>query len=215
MQYYSLEDLNNLPSRDRAHFINSCTGYKSANLLGTVSKDGLTNVAIFSSVIHLGSNPPLLGFILRPTTIARNTYDNLKKTGVFTVNHVNENIVRAAHQTSAKYPGEVTEFDKVDLNTEFLNDFKAPYVQESKIKLGCAYTNEYFIEENDCLFIIGAIKHIHIAENIQREDGWLDLEAAKTVSINGLDGYALPHLLERLSYAKPDKDLKSLNKDGA
>ncbi|HEA28592.1 MAG TPA: flavin reductase [Leeuwenhoekiella sp.] len=215
MKHYSLEDLNELPSRHRAHFINSCTGYKSANLLGTVSKDGLTNVAIFSSVIHLGSNPPLLGFILRPTSVARNTYDNLKKTGIFTVNHVNTDVVRAAHQTSAKYDGELSEFDEVDLHTEFLDDFKAPYVQESKIKLGCAYTNEYYIEENKCLFIIGAIKHIYLDDGIQQKDGWLDLEAAKTVSINGLDGYALPQFIERLSYAKPEKDIKEIPKDGA
>ncbi len=215
MLHYSIEDLDALPSRDRAHFINSCTGYKSANLLGTVSNDGLTNVAVFSSVIHLGSSPPLLGFILRPTTVARNTYDNLKKMGIFTVNHINENIVRAAHQTSAKYDGEVSEFDEVDLTTEYLDGFKAPYVKESKIKLGCEFINEYSIEENKCLFIIGAIKHIYLDEGIQKKDGWLDLEAAKTVSINGLDGYSLPHLLERLSYAEPDKDLNIISRDGA
>ncbi|MGB3775089.1 MAG: flavin reductase family protein [Leeuwenhoekiella sp.] len=215
MDYFSLEQINDMPSRERAHFINSCTGYKSANLLGTASSDGLTNLAIFSSVIHLGSSPPLLGFILRPTTVARNTYDNLKKTGIFTVNHVNESIVKASHQTSAKYEGDITEFDKVDLTEEYLNDFKAPYVKESNIKLGCEFKNEYFIEENDCLFIIGAIKHIYLNEGIQRKDGWLDLEAAKTVSVDGLDGYSLPHFIERLSYAKPDKNLKTLNKDGA
>lgn len=215
MQHYSAKDLNELPSRYRAHFINSCTGYKSANLIGSISQDGLTNVAVFSSVIHLGSNPPLLGFMLRPTTVARNTYDNLKKTGVFTVNHIHSSIVRSAHQTSAKYDGEVSEFDKVALKEEFLDNFKAPYVKESKVKLGCEFSSEYFIKENECLFITGAIKHIYLEDGIQSQDGWLDLEEAQTITVNGLDGYSLPHLLERLSYAEPDKDLKDIPRNGS
>lgn len=96
------------------------------------------------------------------------------KTGIFTVNHVNENIVRAAHQTSAKYAGDVSEFDEVNLNTEFLDGFEAPYVKESMIKLGCEFSNEYFIKENECLFIIGAIKHIYLEEGIQKKTvGWI------------------------------------------
>lgn len=215
MRHYSAKALEELPSRYRAHFINSCTGYKSANLIGSVAKDGLTNVAVFSSVIHLGSNPPLLGFMLRPTTVARNTYDNLKKNGVFTVNHIHNDILRAAHQTSAKYDGLISEFDKVNLQEEFLDDFKAPYVKESKIKLGCQFSSEYFIKENECLFITGAIEHIYLDEGIQAEDGWLDLEKSQTLAVDGLDGYSLPRLVERLSYAQPDEDLKKVPRDGA
>lgn len=210
MKYYSTKEIEEMPSRYRAHFINSVTGYKSANMLGTVSPDGTTNLAIFSSVIHLGSNPPLLGFVLRPRTVIRNTYDNLKKSGIFTVNHVNRDIIKHAHQTSAKYEGSVSEFDQTNLTEEYLEGFEAPYVKESVIKLGCSYQNEYYLKENDCIFIIGNIEHIHIDESIQSEDGWLNLEQAETVAINGLDGYAFPQVLDRFSYAKPDEEVESI-----
>ena len=62
----------------RLNLINSITGYKSAQLIGTQNNAGATNLAVFSSVIHLGSNPPLIGFILRPTTVPRHTFANLK-----------------------------------------------------------------------------------------------------------------------------------------
>lgn len=199
-----------MPSRNRAHFINSVTGYKSANMLGTISKDRTTNLAVFSSVIHLGSNPPLLGFVLRPRTVTRNTYDNFKKSGVFTVNHVNTEIIEKAHQTSAKYSEGVSEFKETNLTEEYLDGFEAPYVKESRIKLGCIYQNEYYLKENDCLFIIGAIQQIYVDEEIQSEDGWLNLEKAGSVSINGLDGYALPKTLDRLNYAKPDEKVRSI-----
>lgn len=210
MVHYSKEDLKNLSSRYRAHFINSITGYKSANLLGTISQDSITNLAIFSSVIHLGSNPPLLGFVLRPTTVPRNTYDNLSKTKVFTVNHVNQNFIKEAHKTSAKYDGAVSEFDKTHLKAQFKDGFKAPYVKQARIQLGCTYVNEYFIQENGCYLIIGSIDHIYLDKELQANDGWVNLEKAQTVAIDGLDGYALPQILNRFSYAKPDEPIHSI-----
>ncbi|MFV1883953.1 MAG: flavin reductase family protein [Balneola sp.] len=210
MKYYSKEDLKELPSRYRAHFINSVTGYKSSNLIGTVSKEGITNLAVFSSITHLGSNPPLLGFVLRPRTVTRNTYDNLKTAGVFTVNHVNADIIQQAHQTSAKYDSNISEFRETGLTEVYLNDFRAPFVKESSIKLGCSYQNEYFLEENQCIFIIANIEHIYLDASIQSDDGWLNLEEAGTVSATGLDGYALPKILDRFSYAEPGKEPESI-----
>lgn len=65
MAFYQREDIDNLEKIFKINLINSCSGFKSANLLGTISDEGVSNVAVFSSVIHLGSNPPTLGFILR------------------------------------------------------------------------------------------------------------------------------------------------------
>ena len=122
---------------------------------------------------------------------------------------------KEAHKTSAKYAGNVSEFDKTLLNEEYLDDFKAPYVKQSRIKLGCEFENEYFIKENNCHFIIGAIKHIYVDREIQAEDGWLNLERAQTVCIDGLDGYALPQILNRFTYAQPDQAVKSITDLGS
>jgi hypothetical protein len=62
---------------ERLNLINSCTGYKSASLLGTKS-DGKTNVAILVA-LPFRSNPAMIGFIMRPTTVPRDTYKTLKK----------------------------------------------------------------------------------------------------------------------------------------
>lgn len=203
MIHYSIQQIEKLDKLFRINLINSCTGYKSANLIATKSGDGIENVAVFSSVTHLGSSPPLLSFILRPTTVERNTYSNIKKTKFFTVNHVTQDIIEDAHHTSAKYPGTISEFDKTNLSPIYLDGFYAPYVLQSSIKIGCSFENEYFIKENNCLFIIGAIEHIYFDEKIHKKDGFLNLEEAKTVAVNGLDGYALPKLLNRLEYARP------------
>ena len=206
MIHYSRTDIDQMDKIFRLNLINSCTGFKSANLLGTKSLNGVSNVAVFSSITHLGSNPPLIGFILRPTTVPRDTYRNIKDTGVFTVNHIYSDIIEDAHHTSAKYPDEVSEFTKTGLEEEFLGDFPAPFVKGAKIRLGCRFLNEYEIKENNTLLLVSAIEHVFIADqDIQQEDGWLKLENANTVAINGLDGYATTSLLDRYAYARPKK----------
>ncbi|MBQ4822237.1 flavin reductase family protein [Aquimarina sp. MMG016] len=210
INHFTAQDLLGLPSRYRANLINSCTGYKSCNLLATKDKNDVTNVAIFNSIIHIGSNPPMLGFILRPTTVPRNTYKNIKETGYFTVNQVHKDIIADAHHTSAKYDEHISEFDKTDLNEVFLGNFHAPYVKNSAIQLGCKYINEYLIQENDTILIIGAIEHLYIDEKTLHPDGWTQLDKVETVASIGLDGYALPALLDRFKYAKPDQQTESL-----
>ena len=81
MMYFDKSDIVQFDKIHRINLMNSLSGYKSANLIGSISPEGEENVAVFSSLVHLGSNPPLLGFILRPTTVPRNTYQNLKETG--------------------------------------------------------------------------------------------------------------------------------------
>jgi hypothetical protein len=69
--------------------------------------------------------------------------------------------------------------------------------------------NEYEIEENGCVLIIAAIEHIFIEHKLLQDDGWVKLESGKVVAINGLDGYTLPELKQRLEYARP----KEINKN--
>ncbi|SNR79159.1 NADH-FMN oxidoreductase RutF, flavin reductase (DIM6/NTAB) family [Maribacter sedimenticola] len=210
MKYFNIEALQKLPSRHRAHLINTCTGYKSANLIGSKDKNGISNLAVFNSVVHIGSNPPMLGFILRPLTVRRDTYHNFKETGFFTVNQITSSIIKAAHHTSASYNPDISEFSKTGLTEMYLDDFFAPYVAQSNIKIGCSYINEYTIKENGCLLIIGAIEHLYLPENIIQDDGWLHLEKADTAAIIGLDGYALPKLLNRFNYQQPDELIKTI-----
>ena len=61
-------EFENLDSFYRSNLVNSVVGIKQANLIGTISKSGITNLAIFSSVVHLGSNPALIGFFNRPVS---------------------------------------------------------------------------------------------------------------------------------------------------
>ncbi|MDB4113306.1 flavin oxidoreductase, partial [Flavobacteriaceae bacterium] len=84
------------------------------------------------------------------------------------------------------------------------NDFFAPFVKEAPIQIACSYVNDYLIEENNTLLVVGAIEHLYIKEDMLLDDGWVQLDKGEIVTINGLDGYALPTLLERFPYARPN-----------
>ncbi|MFD1294428.1 flavin reductase family protein [Lutibacter holmesii] len=205
MNYFNKEDINSLEHLYKINLINSCAGYKSANLIATKSTDAITNLAIFSSVIHLGSSPPLLGFILRPTTVPRDTYDNIMETGYFTINHIHENILKDAHHTSAKYDKSVSEFDVTDLETAYKDNFYAPFVKNSPVQLGMKYIEEYDIKANNTKLVIGEIQGLYIDEKLLENDGFINLSKGAIATINGLDGYAIPNLKERMDYQRPIK----------
>jgi flavin reductase (DIM6/NTAB) family NADH-FMN oxidoreductase RutF len=209
MKHISRDEISQMEKIERLNLINSCTGYKSANLIATKSVAGNPNVAIFSSVTHLGSNPALIGFIMRPTTVPRDTYKNIRETGFFTVNHITADMIADAHHTSANYEMGISEFDKTNLEEEYKNEIEIPFVKGSPVQLYCKYVNEYYIKENDTIHIIAAIENLFFDENLQHEDGWLQIDKGNVIALNGLDGYCLPKLVDRFQYARKDTPSKS------
>ena len=203
MHHFTKSAINEMQHIYKINLINSCSGYKSANLIGTKSLDGTSNVAVFSSITHIGSNPALLGFFLRPTTVIRNTYENIKETGYFTINPIHESILKDAHHTSAKYHKSISEFDVTSLEEEYKNDYDVPFVKDAPIQIGMQYVEEYDIKVNQTILLIGEIKDLFIKDNLIDADGFVNLSNGNVACINGLDGYAIPKLKTRLDYQRP------------
>ena len=206
MLHLRRQDFDDLDHLYRINLMNSCSGFKSANLIGTKSNDGIPNVAVFSSVTHLGSNPPLLGIVFRPVSdVPRNTYENIKETGQFTVNHIHLDIIEQAHHTSAKYDKRISEFDITELEEEYKNNWHAPFVKDVPVQMALTYCEEYKIKSNNTIQLIAEIKDLYIKDDIVEKDGFINLSKANIMAINGLDGYALPSLKQRIDYQRPKK----------
>jgi len=186
--HFTKERINALEKHTRTHLINSLSGFKSANLIGTQDKQGNTNLAIVSSVIHLGAHPPLVGMIMRPNSVPRHTFENT--------------IYKQAHQTSARYDKGESEFDATGLTPEYLNEFTAPFVQESRLKYSVKYVEHQHLAVNGTELVIGEITDVYLDEIALQSDGFLDLQAIETVAVTGLDSYHTSNKLTRLAYAK-------------
>jgi flavin reductase (DIM6/NTAB) family NADH-FMN oxidoreductase RutF len=190
------------------------TGFKSANLVGSIDQQGHPNLAIVSSVVHIGSNPPLIGFINRPNSVERHTLENILATKAFTLNSIDEDIAALAHQTSARYPKNQSEFSAVGLTPYIDSDFIAPFVLESGLKIALKLKEHHIIEANNTELVIGEVEQVRVPSCAIQPDGYLDVESMDLVTISGLDSYHVTQRLYRLDYAKPDKALKPLTLNG-
>lgn len=208
MRHFDKKSILEAESSYRRDFINCLSGYKSLNLIGTKSQTGITNIAPFSQVFHIGATPPLAGILFRPHTVERHTLQNILDTGFFTLNHVTEAFYIQAHQAAARFEG--SEFEGTGLEEEYLDDFFAPFVKLSKVKVACSLAEQQTLAINGTVLVIGSIEHIWVDESGLRADGSLDLNAFGTVTVSGLDEYYLGKKLARLSYPKVGKPVQEI-----
>ncbi len=214
MQHITRNDIQSFNQRYKVQLINSLSGFKSANLIGTQDGDGKSNLAIISSVVHLGANPALVGFVMRPDNGERHTLDNIITSKHYTINQVSADIYQQAHQCSASIPRHESEFIHTGFSAHYVGNIYAPFVKESHIKYAVKVKEIIPIELNNTQFIIGEIIHIICQKKAIQSDGYIDLEAMNSVSVSGLDSYHKSSRLCRLSYAKPNMPLAQLDVAG-
>jgi flavin reductase (DIM6/NTAB) family NADH-FMN oxidoreductase RutF len=196
-------DFAQMESRYRAALANSLTGFKSANLVGSADAGGVANLAIMSSVVHLGSHPPLLAIVIRPDSLDRHTLGNITETGFYTICHVAASFVESAHQTAARYERDVSEFDATGLTPVWEDDFPAPFVGESGVRLGLQLREHQHLRINDTNLVIGEVVLAFLPSEAVNAAGNLDLSRTDSVAVSGLDTYYSPLRLKRMAYAKP------------
>ena len=211
MQHFSLDTIKGWERFYRANFINSITGFKPVSLIATVNAGGQPNLGIFSSIVHIGSDPALVGYINRPLSAAPHTIANIKATGVYTINHIQADFADKAHQSSAKYAEDVNEFDQVGLTAEFKAGIIAPFVMESPVQYAMELVEIVPITHNNTFLVIGAVTDVFIMENLLQPDGFAELTKGNAIASNGADSYYTLTPLARFSYAKPDQPLSKID----
>lgn len=198
-------EIENLERKFRLNLINSISGIKPANLIATKSENGKENVAVFSSVVHLGSNPAQLAFVLRPqNTRETDTFKNIFYTKFYTINHIPENLIKNAHYTSAKLSTNISEFERMNIDKEYLNDFFSPFVKESPVKIGMKLST--IIElPNDCKLIIGDVETLILDDDLVNDLGQINLETSQTVGVSGLNTYYSLKKIETFPYVRENE----------
>lgn len=198
---WSKVEIEGLERFFRANLINSVTGFKSLCLLGSRNAAGKENLALFTQVIHLGADPPMLGILFRPVVAGMHSLNNIRETGWFTLNHVLEGEAEDAHWTSARW--EVSEFEVTGFGVEYLPHIPVPFVAGSRVRMALKPVREIAIEENGTTFLLAAIQYLEVPDYAIKDDGFADLVRAGTLAGTGLDGYASVSGLKRYSYARP------------
>ena len=197
--------INGFEKRYRTSFINSLAGFRQVALVGTMSELGPTNLAIFNSLMHLGANPALFGLLCRPDGVDRHTLQNILETRIYTVNFVDASFAAMAHQTSARYPKDVSEFAAVGFNETYRKCIAAPFVEEAIVKIGMQFEQKIEITPNGTILIIGSIQYVELPDSLMCADGFVDLSQSEVLVSCGLDAYFKTEKVAQFEYAKADK----------
>lgn len=200
---FKKEDIQQLEQRYRTAFVNSLAGFRQAVLVGTKSAAGLSNLAIFNSLIHLGANPALFGLINRPDSVPRHTLQNIIDTKEYTLNYVQALHYAKAHQTSARYEKSESEFEKVGFKEQYHSSCNAPFVEEAVVKIAMKFEEIIPISLNGTILIIGSIMQVDIDASLVKPDGFVSLSEKEILISQGLDAYFISKKIGRLPYAKP------------
>ena len=196
----------------RINLINSVTGIKPVLLVGTKCRVGITNLGIFSSMVHISSKPPLIGFFVRCNKhIIRNTFDNIINQKVYTLNHIHSSNVKEAHYTSIKFDKDISEFEKCNFTEHYIEDFSAPFVKESEIRFGMRLKEIVDLKSSRSKLLVGEVENIFIKDSFLEEDFTLNLTDSNSVSISGLNHYYTNKKLVTLPYAREAHILKHYN----
>lgn len=197
--------------RFRTRFFNSIHGWKAVHLIGTKNGRGETNLAPFNSIVHVGAFPPLIGMVFRPNTVARHTYENIKTTGVFTINSLPHSFAEKAHGTAANYSRTESEFDAVGLVPSQPDPNDAPAVAEAPIQLFLREVEDQLILANQTHFLIGEVYKVCIHPDLVGTNGLVNTD--DMLLATGLENYASANFYKRFDFARPAQDVKELRRD--
>jgi flavin reductase (DIM6/NTAB) family NADH-FMN oxidoreductase RutF len=204
IQTFKVADFEGMEKLARVQLATSLPGVKPIALIGTKDRAGRSNLAPFSSIIHLGSIPALLGMVSRPDTVDRHTLSNLVETGEWTINHLHPEILAAAHQCSARYPRDISEFTATGLTEHYESEFSAPFVAESRFRIGMKLEEIIPIPSNGTQLIVGRVTMVQVVESALLEHGGVDLVGLDCLASTALDTYFRVLPLGRLPHATLD-----------
>jgi len=188
MLIYDEKDIRNADKAWRINFINSLLGFKNLNILITHAPTGAYNAAIFNSGLHIGSSPPYVGFLLRPTKIPRHTYENLLSYPYATMNAVTESLYKRAHLTHHHIPAVESELDYAGLEAEWVEGVPLPVLKESPVRALLRFSEEHLLQVNQTRLLIFSIVWVEVRGGVQA-DGFIALDELRVVAGSGCDAY--------------------------
>lgn len=136
----------------------------------TLNEDGRVNAAPFSFFNVFGTRPPILGFAPgdKEPGIPKDTARNIRRTGEFVVNLVDEACAERMNLTSSEVAAGVSEIELAELTTEASVSIAVPRIAEAPVALECREWSTLEIGRNR--LVIGLI------DRIFTQDGVLDPE---------------------------------------
>jgi flavin reductase (DIM6/NTAB) family NADH-FMN oxidoreductase RutF len=160
--------------------------------VSTLGADGTPNLAPYSFFTGVSGKPPTVMFSVgqRRDKAAKDTLRNVRETGEFVVNIVNEALAEAMNLTSGEWPYDVDEFALAELETAPSIDVNPPRVAAAPAAFEAKVTQIVPVEGTKNTLVLGRALRYHIHEELLRPDGMVDVARSRPIARLGGDEYA-------------------------
>jgi flavin reductase (DIM6/NTAB) family NADH-FMN oxidoreductase RutF len=160
-------ELAKLPALERYKLIIGLVIPRPIGWVSTWNENGVANCAPFSFFNAISEDPPLciLSFNLRSDGAVKHSLKNIRRTGEYVVNLVDESTANAMHVSSSEIPETESEFEKTGLTPVPAKLVKHPRIGEAAASLECRVERRIeFGPERE--LVIGEILLIHAREGV-------------------------------------------------
>lgn len=169
-------DPADLPPREVYHLLTAVVVPRPIAWVGTVSTDGIRNLAPHSYFNLISHDPPIVHVT---SSGVKDTLRNVQATGELTVNIVSAHQLEAMNTTAADLPPDEDEFIWSGLESEPSETVTAPRVKDAKVSLECHLHSVLSIGTGNMIF--ANVDRIRVASDVW-VDGRVDPELLAPVA---------------------------------
>ncbi len=164
-------DFDDLPGSDAYAIGSGLTVPRPIGWLGTISDDGVHNLAPYSFFNMVAADPPT--FVVSPGLGARkDSLTNMQTTGICTINIVTEETFEAMNVSAGAYAAHVDEFEAAGLTPIVSDTCAAPRVAEAVANFECRVVDMIPVgrpqgdQPGAAMLVILASDRLHVAERV-------------------------------------------------
>ncbi|MEA1865378.1 MAG: flavin reductase family protein [Euryarchaeota archaeon] len=148
-------------------------------LISTADTEGNNNIAPYANVMPI-LRP--LDLIAIASWLKRDTLDNIRDTEEFVINVPSADLVDEVMICSRNYPKSVDEFAEANLGVKKSKKVIAPSIEGCIAWMECTLDREV-TSEGKYSIIIGKVVHLEVDDEYLAENGDLDFEKARPLSV--------------------------------
>jgi flavin reductase (DIM6/NTAB) family NADH-FMN oxidoreductase RutF len=161
-------DLAKMPAQDGYKLLISTVVPRPIALATTVDTDGNVNAAPFSFFNAVSSNPPVVVLGINGEGAEggyKDTEQNIRDTGEFVVNLVDEALAERMNICAVDFPHEIAEMEVARLTPVPSAGVKPPRIAEAPVSFECKRLTGLSLGGNSMLEV-GRVTHIHVRDDL-------------------------------------------------
>lgn len=159
-------DLKELAPKDRYKLLTGVVVPRPIAWVTSSDENGVVNAAPFSYFNMMGTDPPIVAFgpSWRPDGSPKDTAHNVRATGEFVINLVDENLAAQMNISAADFPPGQSEVEAAGLELAPSVHVRVPRIANSPAQLECR--EHCTIEIGKTRVVLGEVLHLRIRDDL-------------------------------------------------